>query len=207
MSALFFICFAAHRVCFAGISLKKGFAKEGEKSMRLFTYLSNLIMPFFIFYIIGFGLLSRRDVYGDFLEGAEEGLKIVWRMVPTLVGLLVGVGVLRASGFLEFLAGGLGKIAQGIGFPAELMPLTIIRMFSSSAAVGLLLDIFKQHGTDSSLGIMASLILSSTESVFYCLSVYFGAVKIRKTRYAVPGALLATLSGAIASIYLARLLL
>ncbi|MDO5337344.1 MAG: spore maturation protein [Eubacteriales bacterium] len=175
--------------------------------MRLFTYLSNLIMPFFIFYIIGFGLLSRRDVYGDFLEGAEEGLKIVWRMVPTLVGLLVGVGVLRASGFLEFLAGGLGKIAQGIGFPAELMPLTIIRMFSSSAAVGLLLDIFKQHGTDSSLGIMASLILSSTESVFYCLSVYFGAVKIRKTRYAVPGALLATLSGAIASIYLARLLL
>lgn len=150
--------------------------------------------------------MAGRDVYGDFLEGAEDGLKIVAGMVPTLVGLLVGVGVLRASGFLEFLAGILGKGMEGLGFPAELMPLTVIRMFSSSAATGLLLDIFKQHGTDSSLGLTASLILSSTESVFYCLSVYYGAVKVRKTRYTIPGALFATIAGVAASVWLAGFL-
>lgn len=171
--------------------------------MRFFTYLSNLMIPLLMFYVIGYGLLAKRDVYGDFLDGAKDGLRTVAQIAPTLIGLLTGVGILRASGFLDFLCSALGRIMEGLGFPSQLMPLTVVRLFSSSAATGLLLDLFKRYGTDSTLGLTASLILSSTESVFYCMTVYFGYVKVKKTRYTLAGALTATLAGVIASVYLA----
>jgi spore maturation protein B len=121
---------------------------------------------------------------------------------PALVGLMTGVGILRGSGFLNFAGNLLGKLTSGIGIPSEILPLTIVRMFSSSAATGLLLDIFKQYGTDSRAGFMGAVILSSTESLFYCMSVYFAAAKVEKTRYTLPGALLATLAGTITAILL-----
>lgn len=174
--------------------------------MRFLTYLSNLMIPFFMFYVIAYGLLAKGDVYGDFLDGARDGLKTVAQIAPTLIGLLTGVGILRASGFLDFLCQILESVLNGIGFPTELVPLSVIRLFSSSAATGLLVDLFKQYGPDSLEGLAASLILSSTESVFYCMTVYFGYVKIRKTRYTLPGALAATLAGVLASVYLAKIL-
>lgn len=172
--------------------------------MKLFTYLSELTIPFFLFYVVGYGLLAKRDIYGDFLDGAKDGLKTAAGIAPALIGLMTGVGVLRASGFLDFLCALLGNVFGKIGFSPQLMPLTVVRLFSSSAAVGLLLDIFKKYGADSLLGFTASLILGSTESVFYCMTVYFGYVKIKKTRYTLPGALLAALAGVLASVYLGR---
>lgn len=163
--------------------------------MRIISYISNLMIPFLIFYVIACGLLARRDIYSDFLDGARDGLKTVAGIIPTLVGLMTAVGILRASGFLEFLGKILGKITGAIGLPPELVPLSLVRMFSSSAATGLLLDIFKEFGTDSPVGLMAGIMMCATESVFYCMSVYFGSVKIRKTRYTIPGAMLATLAG------------
>lgn len=115
---------------------------------------------------------------------------------------MTGVGILRGSGFLNFAGEQLGKLTSGIGIPSEILPLTVVRMFSSSAATGLLLDIFKQYGTDSRAGFMGAVILSSTESLFYCMSVYFAAAKVEKTRYTLPGALLATLAGTITAILL-----
>lgn len=153
------------------------------------------MIPFLIFYVIACGLLARRDIYSDFLDGARDGLKTVAGIIPTLVGLMTAVGILRASGFLEFLGKILGKITGAIGLPPELVPLSLVRMFSSSAATGLLLDIFKEFGTDSPVGLMAGIMMCATESVFYCMSVYFGSVKIRKTRYTISGAMLATLAG------------
>ena len=97
-------------------------------------------------------------------------------------------------------------ILNRIGFPAELVPLTIVKMFSSSAATGLLLDIYKEFGTDSRSGLIASLVLSSTETIFYTMSVYFIAAKVTKTRYTLSGALLATLAGTIASVILAGMM-
>lgn len=175
--------------------------------MEIISYLSNLIIPFLLFYVIGYGLLAKRDIYSDFLDGAKDGLKTVAGIVPTLIGLMTAVGILRASGFLEFLGGMIGKFTGYIGLPAELVPLTLVRMFSSSAATGLLLDIFKEFGADSRTGLMAGLVLSSTESVFYCMSVYFGSVKIRKTGYTLPGAVLATLAGVAGAVWIVNLMI
>lgn len=172
--------------------------------MRILTYLSNLMIPLFIFLIIGMGLLEKRDIYTDFLEGAENGLKTVVKIMPALIGMMTAVGVLRASGFLEFLAGIVGRITEQAGFPGELMPLTLVRFFSSTAATGLLLDVFKKYGADSRMGWMASLILGATESVFYCMSVYFGFVRIRRTRYTLIGALFSSVIGVMVSVWIVQ---
>ena len=175
--------------------------------MRLISYISVFMIPVLILYILGYGLIAKRNIYNDFLEGAEEGLKIVRRLVPTLIGLMTAVGVLRASGFLEFLGNILAKASGAIGIEPELFQLGLVRLFSSSAATGLLLDIFKQFGTDSPTGLMAALMLSATESVFYCMSVYFGSVGVQKTRYTLPGALLASFAGMVAAVCIVQFLL
>jgi spore maturation protein B len=154
-----------------------------------------------IFGIVSYGLTMRVNVYDEFVKGAKKGFGTVLKIMPTLIGLMVAVGVLRASGFLELLAHIIGEITLHIGFPAELVPLTIVKMFSSSAATGLLLDLYKQYGTDSRIGLIASVMLSSTETIFYTMSVYFMTAKIKKTRYTLAGALLATLAGIIASVW------
>ena len=172
--------------------------------MRFISYISVFMIPVLILYILGYGLIAKRNIYNDFLEGAEEGLKIVRRLVPTLIGLMTAVGVLRASGFLEFLGNILSKASGTFGIAPELFPLGLVRLFSSSAATGLLLDIFKQFGTDSPTGLMAALMLSATESVFYCMSVYFGSAGISRTRYTLAGGLLAAFVSLAASVILAN---
>lgn len=163
-------------------------------------FLSEITIPLLIFCIVGYGLLNRQPVYEEFVEGAKDGFWTVIKIMPTLIGLMVAVGVLRASGLLDCIAQGLGQITAEIGFPAELFPVTIVKMFSSSAATGLLLDIYKEYGADSTLGKMASVMMSSTETIFYTMSVYFMSVKVKKTRYTLAGALLATVAGTIASV-------
>ena len=173
--------------------------------MRILLFLSDLMIPLLFFYIIGFGLLMKKDIYNDFVTGAFDGLKTVVKIMPTLIGLMTGVGILRASGFLDALASFLENLLKPTGFPSALVPLSIVKMFSSSAATSLL-DLYKQHGPDSTTGLTASLILSSTETIFYTLSVYYIAAKVQKTRYTLPGALLATFSGIIASTIIANLM-
>ena len=170
--------------------------------MNFLVFLSTYILPFFIFYVVAYGLLKGRNVYQAFVEGAKGGFHTALGILPTLVGLLVAVGVLRASGFLDLVSGLLKTLLKDTGFPAELLPLVIVRLFSNSAATGLALDLFKAHGPDSVQGLLASLFLSSTETVFYTMSIYFMSVKIKKTRYTLPGALLATLAGIVASVVL-----
>ncbi len=171
--------------------------------MKIILFLSEAIIPLLIFYVIGVGLFRKQNVYDDFLEGGKKGIRTVVEIMPTLIGLMVAVGVLRASGFLDFVADLLGRLLSFCSFPTELIPLSIVKMFSSSAATGLLLDIYKQHGTDSFLGLAASILLSSTETIFYTMSIYFMTVKIKKTRYTLAGALVATFTGLFASIWIA----
>ena len=175
--------------------------------MKFLSYISQFMIPFLLLYVIGYGILVKRDIYSDFLEGAKEGLKTVGGLVPVLVGLMTAVGVLRASGFLDFLGKLLGKITTAAGIPPQIIPLGLVRLFSSSAATGLLLDIFKESGADSPVGLMAGIMLSATESVFYCMSVYFGSVGIQKTRYTLAGALLASTAGVIASVWIVTCLM
>ena len=171
--------------------------------MQLLVYISNYIVPFLILSIIVSGLSAKVNVYETFIKGAKSGFFTVVRIMPTLIGLMAAVGILRASGFLDFISGLLENFTGRIGFPGELVPLTIVKMFSSSAATGLLLDIFKQFGTDSRLGMIASISLSCTETIFYTMSVYFMTAGIKKSRYTLAGALIATFAGLAASVLLA----
>ena len=169
-------------------------------------YLSDIMLPLIIFFVVGWGLASKVKVYEAFMKGAAEGLKVVVNILPTLIGLLVAVGVLRASGFFDLLGRLLEPVTDLVKMPAQILPLLIVKMFSSSAATGLLLDIFKTEGPDSYTGMMASILLSSTETIFYTMSVYFVAAKVTRTRYTLKGALLVTLTGTVASIILAGLM-
>ena len=161
--------------------------------MRILSALSDLMVPVLIFYVVGLGLLMKQDVFGDFLNGAKDGMQTVIGIVPTLIGLMAAVGVLRSSGFLEEFGKLLGTVLLGV-----------VRLFSNSAAVGLLLDLYKEAGCDSFAGRAASIMMSCTETVFYTMAVYFGAVHIKKTRYTLAGALLSSLVGMAVSIALAK---
>ena len=171
--------------------------------MKFLLFLSEAMVPLMIFYIVGFGLLSGRPVLDDFIDGAKDGMKTVAGIFPTLAGLMVSVGIIRSSGFLDFLGEVLAMPAALLHLPPQLVPVILVRLVSNSAATGLVLDIFKEYGTDSRLGLMASIMMSSTETVLYCMSLYSGSVKITKTRYTLPGALLATAAGVAASVILA----
>ena len=174
--------------------------------MKFFLYVTDMIIPMVIFGIVCYGCLMKIDVYDTFIKGAKSGFFTVIRIMPTLVGLMVAVGVLRASGFLDLLAELIGSFTKYVGFPGELVPLTIVKMFSSSAATGLLLDTYKEYGTDSSLGLTASISMACTETIFYTMSVYFMTAKVSKTRYTLTGALISTLAGLAASVILAGLM-
>ena len=174
--------------------------------MQFFLYITDFIVPFIILAIVTYGILMRTNVYDNFIKGAKSGLFTVIKIMPNLIGLMVAVGILRASGFLDFLSSIIGHFTAYIGFPGELVPLTIVKMFSSSAATGLLLDIFKEYGTDSRLGLIASISMACTETIFYTMSVYFMTAKIKKTRYTLTGALLATLAGLAASVLIAGMM-
>lgn len=167
--------------------------------MNFVVYISNYIIPFLFLYIIGLGLLMRKNIYDDFIRGAKDSFKVVYDILPTLIGLMVAIGILRASGVLNALAGLLQGAIEQFHFPAEAVPLVIVKMFSSSAATSLLLDIFKEFGPDSNIGRLTSIIMSCTETIFYTMAVYFMTAKVKKTRYTLAGALIATLAGVIAS--------
>lgn len=163
------------------------------------------MIPFTIAAILIYGLLKKSNVYDGFLDGAMDGMKITVNILPTLVGLMVAVGVLRASGTLDFLAGFLAPITRIFGFPEEALPLTLMRLVSSSAATGLQLDIYATHGPDSFIGRFVSVMMSSTETIFYTFSVYFLHVGITKTRYTLSGAIFANIVSIVASLVIAVL--
>lgn len=172
------------------------------------TRISNMLIPALIFYIVAMGMSQRKDIYASFTRGARDGMKTVAGIVPTLIGLMIAVGVLRASGFLEAAGGLIGRAVTLLSddFPNELISLFVVKLFSASAATGLALDIFKEYGTDSFAGLATSLALASTETVFYTMSVYFMAAKVTKTRWTLAGALLSTFAGLAASVVLAGIL-
>ena len=174
--------------------------------MQFFLYMSDFIVPFLILGIVIYGISINVDVYDTFIKGARSGFLTVIKIMPTLIGLMVAVGILRASGFLEYISGLLGRVTQYVGFPGELVPLTVVKMFSSSAATDLLLDIFREYGTDSRVGLIASISMSCTETIFYTMSVYFMTAKVTKTRYTFAGALVATFAGLAASVVLAGMM-
>ena len=168
----------------------------------LFTMLVPLTIGAIAVYAAG----RRVDVYSALVQGAGSGLETLVRIVPALVGLLTAVYMLRASGALELLAQALAPVMDRLGLPSELLPLMLVRPISGSAALGVGAELISTYGPDSTLGRTAAVMLGSTETTFYTVAVYFGAVGIVRTRYAVPAALCADLTGFVASAWAVRLL-
>ena len=173
--------------------------------MSFLYYISDCMIPFVILYLVGYGMCKKVNIFDEFIEGAKDGFLTVYKIMPTLIGLMVGVGILRESGFMVWFAVLLSPVVAFLHFPAELFSLFIVKMFSSSAATGLLLDVYKTYGTDSYLGTLASVLMSCSETIFYTMSVYFMTAKVTKSRYTLAGALVATFAGAAASIFLVSL--
>ena len=169
-------------------------------------FISDLIMPLAFVGIILYGYSQKIDIYETFIEGAKEGAMTVFKIFPTLIGLMVAVGILSGSGALDCFSKLLAPIFELAGFPKEAIPLTFMRLVSSSASTGLLLDIFKKYGPDSFIGRLVSVMMSCTETVFYTISIYFMSVNIKKIRYTLKGALIANLFGIIASLYITKII-
>ena len=167
--------------------------------MKILMYISDFMVPTVIILIVVYGLLKRINVYESFIEGAAEGLKVVVNILPTLIGLMMAVGMLRVSGALDGITTLIKPLLSFTNFPSEIVPVALMRTVSSSASTGLILDIFKNYGPDSFMGRLVSIMFGCTETIFYTLSVYFMTIQIKKTRYTVAGALLATFVGIIAS--------
>ena len=166
----------------------------------------NMMVPFIIAVVALYGMLHRVDVYDALVCGAGDGLGVLIRIVPPLIGLLTAVYMLRASGALELAAVLLGPILERLGIPAETVALLLVRPVSGSAALGVGADLIQTYGPDSLVGRTAAVMLGSTETTFYTIAVYFGAAGIVKTRYAVPAALCADLAGFIGASWAVRVL-
>ena len=162
--------------------------------LHYITYISELIIPLFIFYIILTAITKRIDAYSTFTKGALTGLKQTVTILPSLIGLFLATKALSSSGLLDAISDILGS---AIISPA------IIRFFSASAANGIVFDIFKKYGTDSFEGLCVSIMMSCTETVFYTMSLYFVPAGFTKSRNTLPGCILSSLSGIIASVLLA----
>ena len=168
--------------------------------------LSVLVMPTVFITIIIWAFFKKVDIFDAFLCGAKEGLKSLFGILPALVGLITAITMLRASGALECFTGLLSPITKLVSIPSEIMPLALLRPVSGSGALGIVSDILTAKGPDSMVGRIASVIMGSTETTFYTLAVYFGAVKIKNSRHTVPAALCADLTGFLAGTWICYLL-
>jgi spore maturation protein SpmA len=172
--------------------------------VRAISAASNLAIPFFISFFALYAFARGVKVYEEFVEGAKEGFNVAVRIIPYLVAILVAVGMFRAAGGIDVLAHWLAPVLDRIGFPADLLPIVIVRPLSGGATTGLFAELVKAHGPDSFIARTAGTILGSTETTFYVLAVYFGSVGIRKTRHAVLAGLTADLTGVVVSFLICR---
>lgn len=152
------------------------------------------IVPILVVFILIYAAIKKVDVFEAFCEGAAEGLKTCGDILPALVLLLVCIGMFRASGAVEALTSLIKPLCEAVGFPSEAMPLVILRPFSGSGAMAVYNDIAKAAGAESFAERVAATLIGSSETTFYTIAVYFSAVKVKKTRYAVPAALTADLT-------------
>lgn len=166
----------------------------------------DLLLPLWMIGVSLYALAKKQDLYGALLQGGKEGLKLVFSIAPALVVLLTAVHMLRASGAMEQLSLWLAPLCEAVGIPAQTLPLMLIRPFSGSAALAVGADLMQTYGADSPIGRTAAVMLGSSETTFYTISVYFGSVGIKKTRYAIPAALVADLAGFLSAAVTTKLL-
>ena len=171
----------------------------------MFEYITKSIIPIIIIIIITYGMIKGRKVYEWFIEGAKEGLKVCINIFPYLLAMIIAVNIFREAKLLEILNNMISPIAGVIGLPKEVIPLVLIKPLSGSGAMGILTDILKNYGPDSYIGLIASVIMGTTETIFYTVTVYFGAVKVKKVRHTVWAAVFADMVAIISAIFLVNI--
>jgi spore maturation protein B len=177
-----------------------------DSARTVLNLLGYFIIPLILVGFPLYGLYKRVPVYESFVEGAKEGFQVAVRIIPYLVAILFAIAMFRASGAMEALTRVLAPVLGLIGFPAELLPMAIIRSLSGSGSAALVVDMIKQYGEDSILVKMAAVMFGSTETTFYVIAVYFGAINIRRTRHAVPAGLISDVAAMIIAVWTVRLL-
>ncbi len=164
-------------------------------------------IPVMVLLIVGYAFFVKKvKVYEVFCEGAKEGFTTAIRIIPFLVAMLVAIGIFRTSGAIDMILKVIEPVLSFIGMPGEVLPMAIMRPLSGGGATGIMNELFAVHGPDSMIGRIASTMMGSTETTFYVLAIYFGAVSIRKTRHAVITGLLADLAGLLAAVWICQIM-
>ncbi len=168
--------------------------------MAIINYISAVAIPFTILIIIIYGLIEKNKVFDTFISGATEGIEIVLRIFPTLIGIFLAIGALRTSGILDLIINVIRPVINILKIPSEILPLAFLRPISGSASMAIATDIMTTYGVDSKIGLIASTIMGSTETTLYTIAIYTSAVGIKKIRFVLVAALLADLVGMISSV-------
>ena len=175
--------------------------------MNIVNYISTLAMPITILFIILYAVKEKIEIFDLFLKGSTDGIEITLKIFPTLIGLFLAIGMLNSSGILDFTTTIISPILNIIVFPKEVVPLAILRPISGSASMAIANNIIKQNGVDSFIGILAAVIMGSTETTLYTIAVYTSSVKIKDTRGIIIACLAADITGIMLSFLVCKLML
>ena len=168
--------------------------------------ISTITIPLIIFIIVGYGFFERQKVFDLFIEGATEGIEIVFKIFPTLLGIFLAIGILNSSGMMGFLIERIYPIIYFLKIPKEIIPLALLRPISGSASLGIATNIMKTYGPDSLNGMIVSSIMGATETTIYTIAVYTGYVKVKRIRFVLVSALIADFIGIMMAVMLCRIM-
>ena len=173
---------------------------------RIINYISSIAIPVVILYIVAYGVKEKTKVFDNFLDGAKEGIEIVFKMFPTLLGIFVAVSALKNSGIIDLICNLISPITNLLQIPSQVMPLAMLRPISGSASMAVAVNIMQNYGVDTLVGIITSTIMGSTETTFYTIAIYTSAVGIKKTRGILFAALAADVAGIVCSTVICRIM-
>lgn len=168
--------------------------------MNFINYMSAIIIPLVIVFVIGYGIAEKKNVYDIFLRGTKNGIKIVIRLFPTLLAIFLAINMLRNSGVIDFIINILKPVLLFFNIPIEIMPLALLRPISGTASMAVATDIIKNSGVDSPIGLIAATIMGSTETVFYTIALYTSSINVKKTCFTLVAALIANFVGIVSSV-------
>ena len=168
--------------------------------MHFINYISSIAIPLTIVFIVSYGIIEKIKVFDSFLEGAKDGIQIIYNIFPTLLGLFLSINILRESGVIDALTNFINPILIIFKFPSEILPLALLRPISGSASMAVATDIITSYGADSKIGLITSTIMGATETTLYTIALYTSSLKIKKTRFVLYAALLADFVGIISSV-------
>ncbi len=172
--------------------------------MSVIDYIGKSSLIIIILIFLWSGFVKKVPVFDVFLEGVNKGLKTVLSIIPSLLGLIVAVGVFKASGALDIIVYAFKPISYLVGIPSEILPLAFLRPISGGASLALVAEELSRYGADSYIGRVISTMMGSTETIFYTMTIYLGAVGIKKSRYALPAAIIATIAALFASVWVCK---